>query len=360
MKSHQKTIILITVILLGLISVMFLNVQKEKEISESSDENPIEKFQLMEVKTGPDIESPMLFGIINNTEEVVVQMNVEGRIDHDNRSLTPGTAFKKNEILIKVNRLEALYELLIARLNYKYLVQQSLTKIGEQIPQELAKWKAFEHKIDRTLPLPELPKVKLVEEENLLHKLNIYTQYYSTKKLEQKAEGYLYAAPFDGFILESSIGPGAMVKKNESLLTLAKHNSQQVTAHIPIDFVNVLEKSQEIYFVGPNKDTIGTGKFKGTGTKISDSASIETHFTFTGKKSVFTNSTVQIVYSKQKSKHYPSLPKTAIKNNSVYIFAENKLLETPVKIISTKADSVLVDGLPNHCFVIKNTEGVKF
>ena len=356
MKSQQKINLLFFLIILGLIvSLIVVSIQDNKQ-SKNQETLPLSELQLMEIRSEQRKEVADVFGIVNAEVEVEVKMNVSGRIDHDNHSLRPGTTFKKNDILIKVDRLEVLYELLIARLNFKMHIQKSLERIGEQFPKEKSKWQEFEAKIERTLPLPDLPKKVSKEEEKLLNELNVYTMYYSVKKIERRTEDYIYAAPFDGFVSESSIGPSSVMKLNVPLMKLSKSNTLQVVAHLPIQSVTEYELAKQVYFISSKNDTLGKGSFKRIGAQLSDTSKVEVFFTIQPQSQSIQNSSVRIVLPKHERSNTVSLPQSAVLNNVVYLFSEDKIIEVPVQVISEKNDSVQVEGLPNYCFVIKQAE----
>lgn len=356
MKSQQKINFLFFLIIFGLIVALIVVSLQGDTHSKNSTPQQLSSFELMEIKINHPKEMLEAYGIVNSEVEVDVKMNVSGRIDNDNHSLRPGTQFKKNDLLIKVDRLEILYELLINRLNYKKLLQNSMQKIGEQFPKEKSKWQDFEGKIERTLPLPELPKTTSKEEENLMNELNVLAMYYTVKKIERKAEDYIYAAPFDGFISESGVSPSGMVKHNISLMKLSKSNTLQVVTHLPVQFVNEYELAEHVYFLNAQKDTLGKGSYKRTGAILSDSSKVEVYFTISQQNQSIQNSSVQIALPAHDKSSSVSLPKSAVINAKAYLFSDNKVIEVPVHVVSTTNDSVYVKGLPNPCFVIKEAE----
>jgi len=352
MKSSKKINFLLVLIISGLIIALIVVSKENKSIASIPKNETEEHFQLIEVKIHKNKATPIIHGIITSSEELEVKMNVGGRIDNDNHSLKMGTKFKKNDILIKVDRLEVLYELLISRLNYKKQLQNSLGEIGKQFPDEKDKWSTFENKIERTLPLPDLPKVTSKEEEDLLTQLTIYETYYKIKKTELKTEDYIYSAPFDGFISESSIRPGALIKANTSLMKLSKSNTLQVTSHLPIHLVKDYELAEYVYFLNSNNDTLGKGRFSRLGNKLSDSSYVEVDFNIAEQNHLLENTLIHISLPHEETHNTVTLPKSAVKNSIVQLFLDNKIIEHSIQIVSSNNDSIEVKGLPNHCYVI--------
>lgn len=358
MSSQRKINLLFFLVIFGFIVTLISISLRDEDVSISTQQNNHKQLKLIEIKSQTTNSQENFTGIINAEIETDVIMKVSGKIDNDNRLLNPGSTFKKNDILIKVDRIAVLYDLLINRLNFKKIIQKYLPEISNQFPTEQKKWQEFEKSIIRTLPLPDLPKASSEKEESLITKLNIYNLYYEIKRLEQKSQDYIYVAPFDGFITESNIAPNSMVKRNKVLMRLSKSNSLQVTSHIPLNSLKSFQNAKEVYFVNLKKDTIATGGFKRIGTTLSDSSKVEVFFSLSVEDNLLQNSSVQILLPKNNTYKHIALPKSAILKNSVYLFSDNKIIEASVKVIDNTKDSVYVTGLPNHCFVISEAASV--
>ncbi|HZH87270.1 MAG TPA: efflux RND transporter periplasmic adaptor subunit [Brumimicrobium sp.] len=354
MKSQQKINLLFFLVILGLtIALIFVSLPGKK-LPNNSLVSKNNRFQLIEINKTPPINKTKVFGVIAAEIETDVIMKVNGKIDNDNHALTRGSTFKKNDILIKVDRIEVLYHLLISRLNFKKHIEKSIKEIEDQFPEEKNKWQKFEKSIERTLPLPDFPKVTSTEEETLLNKLNIHKLYYEIKRLEQRAQDHIYVAPFDGFISESTIQPNSMVRENKVLMKLSKNNSFQVITHLPINSLKAYKNAKHVYFVNSSKDTIGSGSFNRIGSELSDSSKVEVFFNVSQQNQSIQNTLVELVLPGYGIKNSVALPKLSVSNNRVFLYSDDKVLEYPIKIITSKEDSVYVEGLPDHCFVISN------
>lgn len=351
MKSQQKYIL--TLLIIGLVSIIIImyfsgNWNKENQLTSSQPE----KFKLFEVRINSEEQFNKLYGQVISEVEMEVTMNISGKIDDDNHSLKPGTSFKKNDILIKVDRLKILYELLTTRAEYKTFLQESIQEFPIQMGDKKEKWDNYKDQIERTQFIPSLPKVSSKDEENYLTSIGLYAKYYKIKKLELEAESYIYAAPFNGVILESKIQPGSMVKKNTTLMRISKQNGLIVKSNIPIHLIQHYENSKLVYYVNAKQDTIGQGKFTGIGSKLSDSSTVEGLFSIVPQNLKTVSNVVQILLPEESTNNNVILPKSAVKNDNVLIFESNKILEKSIQVISIQNDSLEVKGLPSHCFVV--------
>lgn len=345
MKSNKVLNILFSLIIIGLIATVFyISFSKNNVANEQVPFNNSEQHELFQVFSQ---EKLLLNGIISANITEDVQMKVSGKIDNNNRSLKEGTGFKKNEILIKVERLEALYEILTTRSEFKELIQKLILSIRDQTPNETDKWTDYENKIQRTLPLPTLPNTSSKNEEDLLNRLNVYSQYYKTKVSERKAEEYIYVAPFDGTIIESNVHPGSSIQSGKTILILAKSNTYQVVSHIQLKDLNRITNNDTVEFSSMNGEVLSKGLFTKTGQTLSDSSTIEILYSIFSQNKKYLNTPIKFSIGKEGA----TIPNSAIKNNSVEIVVAEKVYNLKIKPIKVIGDCTIVEGLPQHSFI---------
>lgn len=354
MKSKRKTIFI--VIIIGLIFSMTIMFFFSNYSKPSVVDSQQAKFKLLEIKLPPEDLIDKHYGQVTSRMETEVRMNVSGKIDENNHALKPGSTFNKNDILIKVERLKILYELLTTRSQYKKFIQEVIKDFPLQLTSETGKWNNFRKDIQRTQLLPSLPKVNSKEEEDYLSGTGLYSQYYKIKKLELGAENYIYAAPFDGVIVESKINPGSTIEKNRPLMTISKRNSLIVKANVPINSIHNYTNSKQVYYVDAKLDTLGKGVFENIGSKLSDSSTIECLFNLNNQNPTILNEVVQILLPQKTLNEGFTLPLRAVEDNHVLLYESDKILEISIQVVSTKNDSITVKGLPRHCFVVIPTE----
>ena len=307
MKSLQKLILLaIIIILICVIALMYFynNSYQQQQTS-----TPHEEFNLLEVKSDHHPFEDTVYGQITSKYKMAVKMKVSGKIDSDNHKLTTGTTFKKNDLLIKIDRLSILYELLMARSDYKRLVNKSIREFPAPINNKKEKWERFYNKIHKTHAIPPLPESDNKEEENYLSQSGIFTQYYKIKKLELSAEQYIYAAPFDGVIIKSFVYPGAEIKKNTPLMYISKQGSSEVKVNIPISRVQDYKRKDSVRFLGSASDTLGYGTLLRVSEYSTDSSTVEMIYSITPQSNKNLGEVVRVVPLKEKITKNVGIPK---------------------------------------------------
>lgn len=349
MKKRQIFILISILVVLGLIYIpILLNSEKgEKDKKTEVKENYVPVFLAQNKVHNQTISS---YGQILGNAQLNVSMQVQGEIDRDNRTLKPGTHFKKNEILIKVDRVEALYNLLSRRSAFINLISGILPDIYMDFPDEKAKWDEYLSKISATASLPELPTFNSQKEKLLVNGRNIPSEYYAIKSAEVQIEKFFYVAPFNGVIIESMVEPGSMVSPGSQLITIAKTGDYEVKTPIDIRNLELFKKTKEIYFVDTKKDTVGNGKLSRVGKTINQQTqSVDAYFSIKphNNQEIIIGSFVNLNIETPLFEESVLVPENAVYDNKVQILKDSIISEKSITIIGTKPDSIFIKGIEN-------------
>lgn len=349
MKKRQIVILLSILVVLGLIYIPVLFT--EKDIQDDKKETTENYTPVFSAKNRVQKNNISSYGQVTGNAQLNVTMQVQGEIDRDNRTLKAGTSFKKNEILIKVDRVEALYNLLSRRSAFINLVSGMLPDIYMDFPDEKSKWDDYLSKISATSSLPELPRFNSQKEKLLVNGRNIPSEYYTIKSAENQIEKYFYVAPFNGVIIESSVEPGSMVSPGAQLLTIAKTNDYEVKAPIDIRDLPLYKKSEKIYFVNTEKDTVGSGKLKRVGKTINQQTqSVDVYFSITpaNDHEIIIGSFVNINIQTPFIEESVIVPEKAVYDNTVQVLEDSLIYEKSIQSLGSKPDSLFVKGIADN------------
>lgn len=346
MKKRQIIILVSLLVVLGLIYIPILFSEKEGDEKKAEAKTNYVPVFLAQNKVHNQTVSS--YGQIVGNAQLNVSMQVQGEIDRDNRTLKPGTHFKKNEILIKVDRVEALYNLLSRRSSFINLISGILPDIYMDFPDEKAKWDNYLSKISATAPLPELPAFNSQKEKLLVNGRNIPSEYYAIKSSETQLEKYYYVAPFNGVIVESMVEPGSQVSLGAQLLTIAKTGDYEVKAPIDIRDLELFKKSENIYFVDTKKDTVGNGNLRRVGKTINQQTqSVDAYFSINphNNQEIIIGSFVNLNVETPLFEKSLIVPENAVYDNTVQILKDSIIYEKSITSVGTKPDSIFIKGI---------------
>jgi len=353
MKIRQFIILGVFVLILGMIYFPILqnkSVDKKTTVEKSLNYLPVlvainkEKAQLL-----------TSYGQILPNNQIDVSMEVQGKIKMDNPPLKAGITFKKGDVLVQIERIDALYNLLARRSSFVNLISGLLPDISIDYPSEKEKWENYLNQLNETSPLPELPKTNSRKEKLLVNQRNIPSEYYSIKAQENQIEKYFFLAPFNGTIISSSVEPGSMVTPGMRIITIAKTDDYEVKVPILMDQLEGFKNAKHITFTTTKQDTIGEGKFLRLSKSINQQTqSVDAYFSIDrlNNQSIFQGMFVNLTVGSDIKQKSIALPEAAVRNGQVQVLKDSLITLRKVTILGNARDSLFIEGVKDNELIV--------
>lgn len=348
MKLRQLIILGIFLIILALIYVPILSNKEEEKKTVS--EKTLRYLPIKVVKNENRKNTVTAYGQVMPNNQLEVSLEVQGIIDADNRTLKVGTSFKKGELLVKIDPTDAIYNLLSRRSSFSNLILGVLPDLSIDIPEEREKWETFLDQIDPNKSLPNLPEFKSKKERFTINSRNIPSEYYTIKAQERLLEKYYFLAPFDGTIIASSVEPGSNVTPGMRILTISKTSDYEVKAPVPLSRVPLFQQAEDILFMLPTGEKIGTGKYLRMSRMInSQTQSVDLFFSIASlpEKELIQGMFLNLEVTSSLFEETAVIPDNAIAENRVQLLQDSIVTWHPVQIAASKPDTLFVKGIPN-------------
>lgn len=346
MKLRHFIIVSLIIALLGL---MYYPVLKEKPISSSEQvKQSFFYLPILNAQNKSVVQQAVAYGQITPNNQIDIVMQVQGVVERDNPSLKEGQQFKKNDFLIKLDRTDALYNLLSRRSSFSSLVAGILPDISIDFPDQKQKWENYLESLDPIKALPELPEPSSRKERLLLSARNIATEYYAIKASERQLENYYYLAPFDGTVVSGNVEPGQLVSPGTRIATIAKTNDYEVKAPINLKDLHLFNQGQEVLFSNPQGDTVGTGRMIRKAKAINQQTqSLDLFFSIKPltQEQLFQGMFLNLNVNTPLYDTCLVLPDNAVINNIAQVLRDSLIYQLPVKVVGSKRDSVFVTGI---------------
>lgn len=349
MKLRHFIIIALVIAVLGL---MYYPVLKEKPTPES--ENPKQTFYYLPIlvaKNKEVVQQAVAYGQITPNNQIDIVMQVQGVVERDNPSLKEGQTFQKNQLLIKLERTDALYNLLARRSSFSNLIAGVLPDISLDFPDQKAKWENYLDQLDPLISLAEFPESASRKERLLISARNIASEYYSIKASERQLENYYYLAPFDGTVVSGTVEPGQLISPGVRVATIAKINDYEVKAPINLKDLHLFSQNQEVTFTNPQGDTVGVGKMLRKAKTINQQTqSLDIFFNIrpTTQEQLYQGMFLNLNVTTPLFDNCVVLPDNAVINNVAQVLKDSVVFERKVQIVGTKRDSVYVIGITDE------------
>lgn len=353
MKARNIVLIILGIVLIGIIYGPILskgNGQKPKTDSQKATIIPVivAKNELAQV----DFEA---YGQVTPYTEINVVFEVQGKLLQGDKKLKPGHSFRKGSILYRVDQSEELYTIYSRRSSFNAMLVNLLADIELDFPEELDKWKNFVNNINDKDDLPPLPTFNSDKEKRFINSRNIATEYYNIKSAETRLNKYVYRAPFDGTVVETFAEEGSYVSPATSIARIVKTGDYEVKVPIKKEDLNHFTTAQNLWFIAPNKDTVGRGKIIRTSNVVNQQTqSIDTYLSITplkGRK-VYQGDFLNLVCAENLKMKTVTLPHTAIEENKIQYLKDSSLHILNITNLGYKGDSLLIANIPENTKVL--------
>jgi multidrug efflux pump subunit AcrA (membrane-fusion protein) len=354
MKLRQIILLIVIISIIGLIYYPIVLNQEEAD-SEKGKKEEKNYLPIMVALNKSRNLAFISYGQILADQQLDITMEVQGIIERQNRTLKPGETFKKGEFLVKVERTEALYNLLSRRSAFMNLIASIMPDLSVDLPNEKKKWENYLNEINPVQTLPLLPRLNSKKEELLINNRNIPSEFYSLKSLEEQIEKYYYVAPFSGSVVSSSVEPGSMVTPGMRIATIAKIDDYEIKVPINLDQIEYFSAADSIIV------TNAAGKFIGNANLIRKSKVINDQTqSIDGFFELYNHSSEDIIQGMYVNLKVETplfekaivLPENSVVDNNVQLLKDSLVQAQPVQVVGSKKDSLFVTGIPDQASVI--------
>ena len=218
---------------------------------------------------------PVRTTVVLNTQ-VTPKVPVEGRVQAWNRidlfaevngvlslmgeDFREGKSFKEGEIILNLDDSESRSNLKSARSVYLQLVTGMLASIQVDFPERIEIWEQYVESIDVTKALPSLPAPESKREEYFIVNRGVQASFYSIKASEERVSKFTVRAPFDGFVAQALVKPGALVRAGQPLGLFVGTDVYEIQTAVHSRYLATIKIGDKVIFHDENDLVVAEGK----------------------------------------------------------------------------------------------------
>jgi membrane fusion protein (multidrug efflux system) len=218
---------------------------------------------------------PVRTTVVFNTQ-VTPKVPVEGRVQAWNRidlfaevngvlslmgeDFREGKSFKEGEIILNLDDSESRSNLTSARSVYLQLVTGMLASIQVDFPERIEIWEQYVESIDVTKALPSLPTPESKREEYFIVNRGVQASFYSIKASEERVSKFTVRAPFDGFVAQALVKPGALVRAGQPLGLFVGTDVYEIQTAVHSRYLATIKIGDKVLFHDDNDLVVAEGK----------------------------------------------------------------------------------------------------
>ncbi|MDX2360958.1 MAG: HlyD family efflux transporter periplasmic adaptor subunit [Crocinitomicaceae bacterium] len=349
MKRSQIILLSFFLVVTGLIYMRLASNKKDYN-KELKEEDKLVYVPIREVENELRTFSITSYGQITPNAEIIVSVEVQGKLQKGDVLMKPGISFRKGQILYTIDNKEAFYALSAQKSSLANIILNALPDIELDFPSERNKWIKFMEDLNPSKLLPAMPAISSSKERMFLTSRNILSQYYTLKSQEARMEKYIYLAPFNGTVISVFAEPGSIAGPGVQIAKIAKTGDYEVKVPVSMADIELYKDRSTAEFTDPSGVLIATGKI----IRISDvinqqtqSADVYYSIRAIEGENIYNGMFVNVNINMESERETMVLPRVAVKDGKVRVLFNNELTTQAVLIEDSKPDSVFVTGLRN-------------
>lgn len=346
MKKHR---FLIGSLILLLISLWGYNTFVNNKKIRNKASKKVEKTAYIEiVKNG---EVPIVIkekGSLQAKNRMLLFSEVQGVLEVSKKEFRVGVAYKKGEVLLRINADEHEATLKAQKSVYQNLIVSIIPDLRMDYPESFEKWENYLKEIDVNEKIQDFPAPSSDKEKYFITAKNIYTTYYNIKNLEVRLEKYKIRAPYDGVITEADVNNGALVRTGQKMGEFINTDSYELALSVNAALANDLRVGKKVELKNLENTIQLTGKVIRIGGKIDASTqTLDIYIEVQGKQLREGMYLEANVFARNVMDAYEIPRKLLVDKKKVFVLKDSVLAAVPVNPIYYKENSIIVKGLEN-------------
>jgi membrane fusion protein (multidrug efflux system) len=187
---------------------------------------------------------------------------VQGILQESKRSFKAGQAFKKGDVLMRIDNREFYSSLLAQRSALYDRIAAIMPDLKFDYPEAFERWDAYLKAYDLKHNVRELPAPKTDKEQYFISGKEIITTYYNIKNLEERLGKYLITAPFDGMLTESLVNAGTLIRSGQKLGEFVSMSDFELEVDVNSEYIDVMKVGKQVRLtdLSSSQEWIGTVK----------------------------------------------------------------------------------------------------
>ena len=362
MNKRKLIISLAGLVVLGLAfggAALLNNKGPEEPLAEI--EKPAVVVRTVKVQNGTQQATIKITGRVIAAEQVDLYAEVTGVASYGTRPFKTGNAFRKGEVLLRLDSRELSSALASARSQFMATLARTLPDLKLDYPGAYPAWKQYLLDLQKTSSTAALPEVDNEQMKLFLTGRNIYSSWYSIREMETRLSKFTLRAPFDGTLTDARVNQGALVRVGQSLGQFNRSNSYELEASVPPAHLKYLKVGETFGFRQVN----GEDRYFGDVVRINErvdptTQTVRVYFDLAGatlRSGLYLEGEIEA----EEVADAMRLPIQAlVENTAVYIVEEGKARRFDVQVVSMEADTFIAKGLPDGAVVITDKKNGAF
>ncbi len=267
MKQKIFYILPVVLLLVGLGAMKFLSGFK----TPPPRTEPVQPVKIVETRTVMLTDVPATvtaFGRLRSSQPVILYSEVEGTLQRGDLPFRPGQAFKRGDLLLKIDTRQIRLDINTAKSELLTALASVLPEIKVDFPEEFPVWQNYFNSCRFDQPVPELPEAANQKIKLYISRFNVYKIYFTIRDLEILYEKHFFTAPFDGSITAADLRVGSNARRGTRLGEIINLENLEAEMPIPAEDLQWIDRNKPVTLTSSEIAGTWTGRIKRIGKTI--------------------------------------------------------------------------------------------
>jgi multidrug efflux pump subunit AcrA (membrane-fusion protein) len=305
-----------------------------------------------------DIYSPEIpvEGKVEAWHRIDLFAEVNGVLNIGGKEFREGVKYQKGEVILNMDDSEARASLKGARAQFLQLVTSVLSTIKLDFPDKIDAWEEFVRSVDIDSTLPELPSASSDRESFYIVNRGIDASYHAIKSSEERLAKYSLVAPFDGFVANTLVKPGALVRGGQPMGTFVGIGEYEIKSSVASEFIDELKLGDKVEFKSEGQ-VVAEGTLDRISSNVNPATQSATAYFKINSIGLELRDGMYLagtLYSAPLDSCY-KVPVSLVENNQVYTIENDALVLSEVQVLFKSFESALITGLEDGTVLLSET-----
>ncbi len=345
----RKIIIILPFVILaaGFVAMRLLISMKEEPPKQPTITRPkIVASQVVELR---DIQSQITaYGRLQSAQPITLFSEVSGEILQGNIPFQPAQAFRKGDLLLKIDDRQIRLDINTAKSEFLNALASVLPELKVDFPDEYQKYQDYFDCCTFDAEMVALPETDNQKVKLFLSRFNVFRLYYAVNNLIIRLEKHYFYAPFDGSIVTADLRVGSTARIGSQLGQIINLENLEVELPIPAIDIQWLDLQRPVLFTSSEISGQWKGKVKRIGKNIdtrTQAVQVYASVDRGEQNGLFNGVFLEAQIPGKVIKNGLSIPRKAIYEDSyVYLIEGGTLEYREITISFQEAESVIATG----------------
>jgi membrane fusion protein (multidrug efflux system) len=345
MKRRWAVVAGLVIIALGIVGKNALAGLKEPP-KEDPPKNTVAPVKVRLVENTAQYATVPFEGRLVSKQKIDVFSEVNGRLLAGIKPFKDGTAFKKGDVLLKLDDTDTRFNIIANRSNFESTLTSLLPDLKIDYADDFDKWENYLGKFDASKSIPDLPEVTNQKEKNFLVSRKIYNQYYAIKSQEAQLQKFTIIAPFDGIVSEANMNANTIIRAGQRLGVFLDPINYELEAGFSLADMRKVNVGDEAVLQSNELEGNWTGKISRISETVdANTQTVKAYITISGDRlyeGIYLNGSLKGITLDSAA----SVPRFLVVNGEQIYGVENNMLKLlDINVIHESEDVMIVKGL---------------